>query len=287
MQDKKVWLITGAGRGLGSFIAKAVMAAGDQVVATGRNPEKVKQTLGEHADLLVVKLDITNAEDAVWAVQAAQERFGRIDVLVNNAAGFHAGFFEELSMEDLEQELATNLIGPMKVTRAVLPLMRQQGSGQIISISSTAGLVGFPFNSAYCLSKFGLEGWMEALQGEIEPFGLQTMTVNPGFFRTELLSDESTNYASSVINDYTDRREQNSQFYKDKHGKQEGDPAKLAQALIELSALPKLPRRFIAGIDAISITEKQVADRQQEMAAYRDLSMSLDFDTDPLSKVIS
>jgi NAD(P)-dependent dehydrogenase (short-subunit alcohol dehydrogenase family) len=147
------------------------------------------------ADLLVVKLDVTNPADAESAVQAAVDRFGRIDVLVNNAASFYAGFFEELPPEQINQQLQTSLIGPMHVTRAVLPVMRRQRSGHIISISSTAGLTSFDFCSAHSASKFGLEGWMLALQSEVEPFGIYTTIVNPGFFLTELLTEESTNYA--------------------------------------------------------------------------------------------
>src|SRR5438874_4684317 len=196
----------GAGSGLGGDIAKAALAAGHKVIATGRNTDKVAKALGNSADLLVVTLDITNPADAETAVRAAAERFGRIDVLVNNAANFYAGYFEELTPEQIERQLATSLIGPMNVTRAVLPVMRRQRSGHIISISSSAGLVGFEFNSAYCASKFGLEGWMESLAPEVAPFGIHTTIANPGFFRTELLTNESTSYAASSIDDYAERR---------------------------------------------------------------------------------
>ncbi|MDB5125064.1 MAG: short-chain dehydrogenase/reductase [Mucilaginibacter sp.] len=172
--NSKVWLITGAGRGMGVDIAKAALSAGHKVVATGRDTEKVAQAVGESADLLVVKLDITSAADAQSAVAAAMSRFGRIDVLVNNAANFYAGYFEELSPEQMEQQLSVSLLGPMSVTREVLPVMRSQRSGHIITISSTAGLIGFEFGTAYAASKFGLEGWMESLQVEVEPFGIHT-----------------------------------------------------------------------------------------------------------------
>ena len=209
----KVWVITGAGRGMGLSIAKAALAAGHKVVATGRNPDKVAQAVGESADLLVVKLDVTSPADAEAAVKAVIDRFGRIDVLVNNAASFYAGFFEELTPDQMERQLATSLLGPMNVTRAVLPIMRKQRSGRIISISSSAGFAGFEFGTAYAASKFGLEGWMESLQAEVEPFGIQTLTVNPGFFRTELLTEESTNYAEPSIEDYDERREQQMAFW--------------------------------------------------------------------------
>ena len=275
MQKKKVWLITGAGRGLGVDIAKAALAAGHNVVATGRNTDKVTQVLGKSPALLIVKLDITKSADAESAVEAAVNHFGRIDVLVNNAANFNAGFFEELSAVQMDQQLSTSLIGPMNVTRAVLPVMRKQRSGQIISISSTAGLVGFEFGTAYAASKFGLEGWMQSLQAEVEPFGIDTMIVNPGFFRTELLTEESTNFATHTIDDYNERRAQQMQFWQGYNGQQSGDPAKLAQALITLSNLEKPPHRFIAGADAIDTAEKVVALLQNQIIAHRELSTSL------------
>src|SRR5215203_3293647 len=168
----KVWLITGAGRGMGADIARAALAAGEAVVATGRDPEAVQAALGTSDELLPVKLDVTRPEDATGAVEAAIERFGRIDVLVNNAANFYAGFFEELTPEQMDRQLATSLIGPMNVTRAVLPVMRKQRAGHIIAISSSAGFSGFEWGTAYAASKFGLEGFMESLHDEVAPFGI-------------------------------------------------------------------------------------------------------------------
>lgn len=275
MNTNKVWLITGAGRGLGLDITKAALAAGHQVVATGRNPEKVANAVGESDNLLVVRLDITNPAEADATVEAAVDRFGRLDVLINNAASFYAGFFEELTPEQINQQLSTSLIGPMNVTRVVLPVMRKQRSGQIISISSTAGLVGFSFGTAYAASKFGLEGWMESLQAEVEPFGIDTVLVNPGFFRTELLTKESTNYAEKSIDDYDEQRAQQMQLWQGANGLQPGDPAKLAQALLTISGQEKPPRRFIAGADAIATAEQVIEELQQQINAYRELSTSL------------
>jgi NAD(P)-dependent dehydrogenase (short-subunit alcohol dehydrogenase family) len=274
----QVWLVTGAGRGMGVSIAKAALAAGHKVVATGRNPGRVAAALIESASLLIVKLDITSPADAEAAVKAAIERFGRIDVLVNNAASFHAGYFEELTPQQMERQLTTSLIGPMNVTRAALPVMRKQRSGKIISISSSAGLVGFEFGTAYAASKFGLEGWMESLQAEVEPFGIQTLIVNPGFFRTELLTEESTNFAAPSIADYDARRAQQHTFWNGQNGNQSGDPSKLARALVTLASQNALPRRFIAGTDAIGTAEQVVATLQQEINADRVLSTSLAFD---------
>src|SRR5580700_10102309 len=273
-----VWFITGAGRGMGLDIAKAALAAGHKVVATGRNTDKVAQAVRESANLLVVKLDVTNPADAESAVKAVIDRFGRIDVLVNNAASFYAGYFEEISPEQMAKQLATSLIGPMNVTRAVLPIMRKQRSGRIISISSSAGLTGFEYCTAYSASKFGLAGWMEALQAEVEPFGIHTMTVNPAFFRTDLLTEESTNYAKTTIADYKERNAQQHEFWKSQNGKQSGDPAKLAQALLKLAGQNELPRRFIAGADAVGTAEQKIALLQKQIDANRELSSSLAFD---------
>jgi len=275
MKTNKVWLITGAGRGMGIEIAKAALTAGHKVVATGRNTDKVAKALGKADDLLIVKLDVTKLSDAEAAVKAAVERFGTIDVIVNNAANFYAGFFEELSPQQIEQQLATSLIGPMNVTRAVLPVMRKQRSGHIISISSSGGLISFEFCAAYSAAKFGLEGWMQALQAEVAPFGIKTTVVNPGFFRTELLTDESTNYADHPIEDYNERRAQQMQFWKGANGQQSGDPAKLAKALIKVADEKQPPLRFIAGADAIETAEHVVAILQEQINAYRELSKSL------------
>ena len=273
----KIWFITGAGRGMGVDIAKAALAAGYKVVATGRNTDKVAAALGNSANLLVVKLDITKPADADSAVKATLDKFGRVDVLVNNAANFYAGFFEELTPEQMERQLSTSLIGPMNVSRAILPVMRKLRSGLIITISSTAGLTGFEFGTAYAASKFGLEGWMQSLQAEVEPFGINTITVNPGFFRTELLTEESTNFAERTIDDYNERRAKQMEFWKGYNGQQSGDPAKLAQALITISSQDKPPLRFMAGADAVETAEKVAATLQQQTAAYRELSSSLSY----------
>lgn len=277
MNNKKVWFITGAGRGMGLDIARAALAAGYKVVATGRNTDKLAKALGKSEDLLIVRLDVTKPEDAEASVKAAVDKFGTIDILVNNAANFYAGFFEELTQEQIERQLSASLFGPMNVTRAVLPVMRKQRSGQIITISSSAGLMGFEFCSAYAASKFGLEGWMQSLQAEVAPFGINTITVNPGFFRTELLTEESTNYAERPIEDYNERRAQQMQFWKSYNGQQSGDPAKLARALITIANQDEPPRRFIAGADAIDTAEQVVAVLKKEINAYRDLSTSLAF----------
>ncbi len=275
---KKIWFITGAARGMGVDFAKAALAAGHAVVATGRDPDAVAGAVGESHDLLVVKLDVTNPDHATAAARAAVNRFGRIDVLVNSAGNFFAGYFEELTPEQIHRQLGTLLIGPMNVTRAVLPVMRKQRSGHIVSISSTAGLVGFAFCSAYAASKFGLEGWMESLEQEVAPFGITTTIVNPGFFRTELLEPASVTYAEPSIEDYADRTAEQLKWWQAQSGRQSGDPAKLARALVAIASEESPPRRFIAGADAIALAEKHVADLQAQIDAHRELSSSLALD---------
>src|SRR5579863_3872718 len=281
MGKRKVWLITGAGRGMGVDFAKAALAAGHAVVATGRDPDRVSRALGPSNDLLAVKLDVTRRADAEAAVRAGVDRFGHIDVLVNNAASFYAGYFEELTPEQMDRQLAASLIGPMNVTRAVLPVMRKQRSGHVIAISSSAGLSGFEFGTAYAASKFGVEGWMESLHAEVAPFGITTTIVNPGFFRTELLTEQSTNYAELSIKDYDERRAKQMEFWRAQNGKQSGDPAKLARALITIAGQEPPPRRFIAGADAIATAEQKIADLKAQIDAERGLSTSLDFDRAP------
>ena len=278
MTDEKVWLITGAGRGMGVDIAKAALAAGHAVVATARNADSVTAALGRHDRILAVKLDVTSSADAQAAVQAAVDQFGRIDVLVNNAGNFYAGFFEEISPEDFRAQIETTLFGPMNVTRAVLPVMRAQRSGLVVAISSTAGMVGQEFCTAYAASKFGVEGWIESLTPEVAPFGIRTMLVEPGFFRTELLTPESTKYAQPSIGDYAERTEQTVAAWNSMNGRQGGDPAKLAVALVRLASQDEPPLRFPAGADAVAAFEKKANALLAQADAHRDLSSSLAHD---------
>ena len=275
MAEKKVWLITGAGRGLGVDIAKAALAAGHAVVATGRNAAKVAAAVGRHDDLLTIKLDVIHPPDAQAAVEATVAKFGRIDVLVNNAGNFFAGFFEELSPEQVRNQIETLLFGPMNVARAVLPVMRKQRSGLLVTISSTAGISGQMFCTAYAAAKFGLEGWMESLTPEIAPFGIRTMLVEPGFFRAELLSNSSTTYADPAIDDYADKTREIVSAWKGMDGKQGGDAAKLADALVKLVALEQPPARFAAGADAVQTFEAKANTLLAQARAHHELSTSL------------
>lgn len=274
-----VWFITGAARGMGIELAKAALEAGHSVVGTARDSAKVVGALGEHDGLLAVSLDITDQSAADAATEAALQRFGRIDVLVNNAGNFTAGFFEEISDHQLRAQMETNFFGPLNVTRAVLPVMRAQRSGKVVTFSSVAGITGQEFVAAYAASKFALEGWMESLRFDVAPYGITTTIVEPGFFRTELLVEgASTNWPELTIPDYADRTAQTIEAWKGMNGQQGGDPAKLGRALVEIVALGKPPLRFIAGADAITAVEQKAHDLLAQADAHRGLSSSLDHD---------
>jgi len=265
MTQNNVWFLT---------------AAGHSVVATGRNPERVRDAIGEHESLLTVALDITDPAAAEAATAAAIERFGRIDVLVNNAGNFYAGYFENISPEQFRAQMETNFFGPLNVTRAILPVMRKQRSGQVITVTSMAGLIGQEFVAAYAASKFALEGWMESLQFDVQPYGIKTMLVEPGFFRTELLVEgASTIWPELHIEDYAERTAQTIDAWKGMNGRQGGDPKKLGQALVTLSDSGSLPHRFIAGADGMQGEEQNLATIQSQIDANRELSASLSFDS--------
>jgi NAD(P)-dependent dehydrogenase (short-subunit alcohol dehydrogenase family) len=272
----KVWFVTGAGRGLGIEIAQKALEAGHSVVATGRNPHAVLKAIGAHANLLTLALDITDPQAAITATQAAVERFGRIDVLVNNAGNFYAGYFENISPEHFRAQMETNFFGPLNVTRAILPIMRAQHSGQVITVTSLAGLIGQEFVVAYAASKFALEGWMGSLRFDVAPFGISTMVVEPGFFRTELLVEgASTIWPDLSVEEYAQRTKNTITAWSAMNGLQGGDPAKLAAALVTLSDSGDLPLRFVAGADAMAAVEANLKTIQEQIDAHRALSASL------------
>jgi NAD(P)-dependent dehydrogenase (short-subunit alcohol dehydrogenase family) len=200
-------------------------------------------------------------------------------VLVNNAGNFYAGYFEDISPEQFRAQMETDFFGPLNVTRAVLPVMRTHRFGQVITVTSMAGLIGQEFCAAYAASKFALEGWMESLRFDVEPYGVSTMSVEPGFFRTELLVEgSSTLWPELDIEDYAERTAQTIQAWKSMNGQQGGDPKKLGQALVTLSDSDELPQRFIAGADAMAGEEQNLATIQSQIDATRDLSASLSYD---------
>ncbi|PBB09019.1 short-chain dehydrogenase/reductase [Kocuria sp. WRN011] len=271
-----VWFITGAARGMGIDLAKAALDAGHNVVGTARDAARVTQAIGEHENLLALSLDVTQSSDSEAAVQAAVERFGSIDVLVNNAGNFYAGYFEEISDEQMRRQMETNFFGPLNVTRAILPVMRKQRGGHVFTITSAAGIIGQEFCAAYASSKFALEGWMESLRFDLEPFGIHTTIVEPGFFRTELLVEEaSTNWPALSIDDYKERTAQTIENWKGMNGQQPGDPAKLGAALVTLANLETPPLRFVAGEDVVAGVEEKAQTLLDQVAAHRELSSSM------------
>lgn len=276
--EMPIWMITGASRGLGASLVEAALAAGHRVVATARRPHELIERFGVRDDLLAVKLDVIDRAQADAAVVTAVAGFGGIDVLVNSAGASFKGFFEEMSPGQVDQQLAVNLVGPMNVTRAVLPVMRRQRSGLLIAVSSGAGLIGFAYSSVYAASKAGLEGWISALAQEVEPFGIRTTIVNPGFFRTGLASPESLVWPDTVVEDYTERSAAQKEWWIAQDGHQRGDPDKLARAVIALASEEPTPTRFLAGADVIDLAERRIAELHAQIESHRSLSTSLDID---------
>jgi len=273
----KVWFITGAGSGIGAATARAALKAGDRVVATGRNLDKLRNALRDVAgeNLAFVELDVASEVQAKAAVDEAMKVYGRIDVLVNNAGYSLLGNFEELSTAEIEQLIATNFNGVMFVMRAVLPVMRMQRSGLIINISSLAGVVGFKHCGAYSAAKFAVEGLSASVAHEVEPFGIEITTIEPGFFRTDLLDAHNAKYAGGTIEDYAAEGKAEA-MWSGYHGTQQGDPAKLGDILVKIAGMDKPPKQFVAGSDALAVVKPALEARLEELRAQQDLSSSTD-----------
>ena len=276
---QKLWFITGAGRGLGVEMAKAALAAGDCVVATGRDPDQVRAALGgERECLLVARVDVTREDEIRAAVDAAIVRFGGIDVLVNNAGYGHLGFFEETTMTDVRMQFDCNVFGLMNVTRAVLPAMRTARAGHIFNLSSLAGLRGSAFGSLYSASKFAIEGFSEALAEELAPFGVRVTIVEPGPFRTDFLSPRSLRIGAAEQSDYDPMRDAIRASFEARNGRQAGDPARLALALVELANHPHPPLRFLAGSAAFDAGVNKLASMRADIEAWHTASIATDGD---------
>jgi NAD(P)-dependent dehydrogenase (short-subunit alcohol dehydrogenase family) len=274
----KTWFITGATRGLGADIATAALKAGDRVVATGRQRAAVSDRLGPDSDrLLSLALDVSDAAQATAAVAAAIERFGAIDVLVNNAGYGHIGYFEEASAADIEAQYATNVFGLFNVTRAALPAMRAARGGHVFNLSSTAGMRGIAAGSLYCSTKFAVEGFSEALAQELEPFGIRVTIIEPGPFRTDFLKPESLKFAAQEVADYDDRRGAMRASFEQRNGKQAGDPVRLAEAIVTLSRESAPPMRFAAGAMAVTAFDAKLVAMKTELDRWRELGLATDY----------
>jgi NAD(P)-dependent dehydrogenase (short-subunit alcohol dehydrogenase family) len=277
MSQPKVWFVTGASRGIGAEIVKAALAAGERVVATGRNRDQIAATFKEHSErLLPVELDVSKEQHAFAAVEAAVARFGRIDVLVNNAGYGQLGMFEENTVVEIQRQFETNVFGTFHVTRAVLPVMRKQRSGRIFNLSSMAGMIGFPAASIYCSSKFAVEGFSESLALDVAEFGIRVTIVEPGFTRTDFLESTSIRYGSRQIADYAQISPKLRAEYESYNHRQSGDPVKLASALLTLANSDNPPMRFASGSDAFERMTSKLAGVQSELHSYQKLSASID-----------
>jgi NAD(P)-dependent dehydrogenase (short-subunit alcohol dehydrogenase family) len=278
-KDDPVWFITGTNKGMGTAIAKEAIGRGYRVVATARDPGSARKVLGDSPNLLIASLDITNDGEVCSAVKTALDKFGRIDVLVNNAGYALLGPFEEMSEKKIRQQMETNVFGTMKVTRAVLPLMRQKGSGMIIVLSSASGVRAVGGSSIYSASKFALEGWTEGLSFELNPFGIRCMLVEPGPFRTDFANfDTSLAFSDLEIEDYKQQRETMRNAFASLDRNQAGDPAKLAKALMLAADAPNPPLRLLAGKAAVADVDQYFSGRRAEYEAWREVSAGTDFD---------
>jgi NAD(P)-dependent dehydrogenase (short-subunit alcohol dehydrogenase family) len=275
----KTWFITGSSRGIGAEIAKAALVAGDNVVATGRNLEQLQKAYAGDGDrVLPLVLDVGDEAQASAAVDVAVARFGRIDVLVNNAGYGQLGLFEENDHVAIEKQFATNVYGTFHVTRAVLPVMRRQRSGHIMNLSSIGGFVGYPGASIYCAAKFAVEGFSESLAPELAQFGIHVTIVEPGFFRTDFLDGSSVRYGTKTIGNYGTFGTDIEASYNNHSHQQAGDPAKLGKVLVDLASEDNPPLRYLAGSDAVDVATAKLARHGAEIARWRDLSISTDGD---------
>lgn len=273
----RVWFITGASRGFGALIAAEALAAGDAVVATARSPKSVEERFAGAPNLLAVPLDVTKEDEAKAAAAAAVKRFGRIDVLLNNAGFGLLGAVEEATQEEIARLYATNVFGLLAVTRAVLPYMRAQRSGHVINMSSIGGYAGHEGWGVYCSTKFAVEGLSEALAAELKPLGIHVTVVEPGFFRTDFLDASSLATSPNAIADYKETSGAMRSFAAGANHTQPGDPAKLAKAMLQLVSAPEPPLRMPFGSDTVRRIESKNAFVAQELAKWRDLALSTDF----------
>ena len=273
----RIWLVTGASRGIGARIAEAALAQGDAVVATSRSADSVTERLGSSDALLPLALDVTDEAQARNAVGAALERFGRIDVLVNNAGYGLLGAVEEATADEVRRLYETNVFGLLNVTRAVLPAMRARRAGHVINISSLGGVRSSAGFGVYCSTKFAVEGITEALHAELAPLGIHATVVEPGYFRTEFLDTASLSVSPLVLEDYAESAGAVREAARRINLNQPGDPVRLAQAVMQLVASPTPPLRLPLGTDTLQTIADKHALVEKETAAWRDLAASTDF----------
>ncbi|WP_289329130.1 oxidoreductase [Pseudomonas sp. 'CRE Jenny 4'] len=273
----RTWFITGASRGFGTLIAEHALRAGDAVIATARKPHDITDRLGDHPNLLAVRLDVTSEEEAHQAVAEGIKRFGQIDVVVNNAGFGVLGAVEETSAKETERLFATNVFGVLNVTRAVLPHLRRQRSGHIVNISSVGGYQAFVGWGVYCATKFAVEGISEALHQELAPLGIRVTVVEPGFFRTDFLDEQSLIRTELELSDYDDTVGKMRKFAEGANHAQPGDPLKFAEAMLALVNAPSPPQRLAMGSDTVALVGQKNRFVDAELAEWKELSISTDF----------
>ena len=274
----KVWFITGASKGFGMELTKCALGAGNVVIATARNPKAVETSMGSHQRLLTLPLDVTSEQQAKSAVEQTLERFGRIDVLVNNAGRGLVGAVEEVSSEEVRAAFAVNVEGTLNVARAVLPLMRAQRAGRILNLSSVGGFVSWPGWGIYCATKFMVEGFSEAMHAELKPLGIHVTIIEPGPFRTDFLDDSSLARSKNVIADYAASAGSARQWADDSHNAQPGDPAKAAAAMLRIAEVSNPPLRLQLGADCVDAISAKLQQVKQELEEWRNLAESTAFD---------
>lgn len=276
----KVWLITGSSRGFGKELVKAVLAGGDQVIATARNSKQLDYLVEEYGDQVrTFSLDVTDAKAALSAVKLAVDSFGRLDVVVNNAGYANSAPIEEMTDEDFRAQIETNLFGVVNVTKAALPVLRKQRSGHFVQFSSVGGRVGgTPGMGAYQTAKYAVEGFSEVLSNEVQPFGVKVTIIEPGAFRTDW-QGASMNMAE-VSEDYLQTVGQMHQFRLATEGKQPGDPARAAKIIMDIVNLEEPPLRLLLGAGAVEAAEKSSRSRAEEVDTWAEVSRSADFPTE-------
>jgi len=273
----KTWFITGASRGFGALVAERALAQGDAVVATARNAQAVTDRFGAHPNLLVVGLDVTSEAQAVAAAQVAIDRFGRIDILLNNAGFGLMGAVEEASVAEIEKLYRTNVFGLLTVTRAVLPHMRKARSGRVLNISSVGGYRGAAGFGVYSSTKFAVEGLSEALHDELAPLGIHVTVIEPGYFRTDFLDASSLTASATRIADYDQTAGKVREIATGLNHAQPGDPARLARVLVDFVNAPNPPIRLPLGSDTVAAIEAKHRSDEAILASWRTISKSTDF----------
>lgn len=277
--NQKVWFITGGNKGLGAAMVNEALENGYNVVATARNVESAEKTIGKHPNLLILKLDITNDQQVKQAVSAAIERFGQIDVLVNNAGYGLLGYFEEMSAESIRNQFDTNVFGTMNITREILPIMRKQGNGFVVVVSSTSGIKSVNGGAVYSASKFAVEGWAEGMNIDMKPFGIRFMLLEPGAFRTDFANENASLQLPDLkVDDYEEQRDNLNKIFADMNGNQAGNPAKLAKALIKVLNVENPPLRLLISKGAIGSVESYYKSRFAEFEKWKEVSADSDFE---------